>query len=502
MAANAKFIKDESTFLIESGEFNENNPNLNPGVTAKLNNTTGDFEALNINETPDALDAIGWHVNSDGQRWWSDPANQVFGTERTGGTSPWNVYKQTNIYTTARKYAGKDSLYGMHIFRYPNISSSSTWGGLRLYPPAEAKISGHKYRFSFDYRGYTGTDRLDVYQNFEIGWGSYGIGLPTPWSRSINAFNTWEWQRYEQEFEINDEYLNWTPGQNQQTWNSTSDYTKGYYGVTYNGYVYRRNGGGSSTPYTIGQNPEDTYNSGDRGVWNGRYPMTPGYMDVYRQIKIGFSYHGQDSRGTHVYIDNIQLTDITTNQRWKYNGTSWEADNLAEETIAIKAIGTALVSLDKGDGGDIFACEGNRVVEVNGTNLNVSNSRGLRLTVLDPDGNVTEDGAGPYGGGYDTYGLDVHRTMLAERLSQMTDNDIWILTSYDAIRSNADLDAQMKSMGSIMHVEDGNMYSVFTGGGVRHPYAAVGRGQTLIKEDGSNALDNVYKRKGVIDIRI
>ena len=84
----------------------------------------------------------------------------------------------------------------------------------------------------------------------------------------------------------------------------------------------------------------------------------------------------------------------------------------------------------------------------------------------------------------------------------MTDNDIWVLTSYDAIRSNADLDAQMKSMGSVMHVNDGNMYSVFAGGGVRHPYAAVGRGQKLIKEDGSNAVDTVYKRKGVIDIRI
>ena len=57
-------------------------------------------------------------------------------------------------------------------------------------------------------------------------------------------------------------------------------------------------------------------------------------------------------------------------------------------------------------------------------------------------------------------------------------------------------------MGSVLHVNDGNEHSVFAGGGVRHTYAAVGRGQTLIKEDGSNALDNVYKRKGVIDIRI
>ena len=57
-------------------------------------------------------------------------------------------------------------------------------------------------------------------------------------------------------------------------------------------------------------------------------------------------------------------------------------------------------------------------------------------------------------------------------------------------------------MGSALHIADGSEHSVFSGGGVRHTYAAVGRGQTLIREDGANALDNVYKRKGVIDTRI
>ena len=57
-------------------------------------------------------------------------------------------------------------------------------------------------------------------------------------------------------------------------------------------------------------------------------------------------------------------------------------------------------------------------------------------------------------------------------------------------------------MKSRLLVNNGSIYSVYTGGGVRHPYAAVGRGQRVIKEDGSNQLDTVYKRKGVIDIRI
>jgi hypothetical protein len=494
MAANSKFIKDESTFIIQSGELVEDGAKLDTNVTAKLNNTTGDFEALNLDETPDALDSIGWHVNADGRRWWSDQNNQVFGTENAYGSSPWSIYKQSNIYTTARKYAGKDNLYGVHIFRYPNISSSSTWGGLRLYPPASAKLSGHKYRFSFDYRGYS-AHNLDVYHNYEIGWGNMGVNLPTPWGRSIGSFDTdWQWRRYEQEFEISDEYLNWIPGQNSQVWNAETSYTGSWYGVTYNGYVYRHYHGRAST---IGETPEETWNSGDRTIWNGRYPMTPGHLDLYRQIKIGFTYHTQNTRGTHVYVDNIQMTDITTNERWKYNGTTWEADNLAEKTTHIKAIGTGHISLDKGDGGDIFACEGNRLVEINGENIGVPGGRGLVLTIIDEaSSNVISQTR------YDTYGVDADRTELANALKNIQEEQVWILTSYDAIRNNATLDTQMLRMGSIMLVEDGNEYSVYSGGGVRHPYAAVGRGQNLIKEDGSNAMDAVYKRKGVIDIRI
>ena len=60
-----------------------------------LDAITNDFHILNLEETEDSLDDIGWHVNDDGRRWWSDQNNQVFGTENTGGASPWNVYKQT-----------------------------------------------------------------------------------------------------------------------------------------------------------------------------------------------------------------------------------------------------------------------------------------------------------------------------------------------------------------------------------------------------------------------
>ena len=136
MATHSKFIQSESEFQVENGNLIEG-ASLGTNVVAKMNATTGDLEALNINETYNALDAIGWHVNEDGQRWWTDPDNQTWGSEITGGSGNWGIYKQSKIYTTARKYAGKDSLYGIHIWRQPNVDSSSTWGGLSLLPPAD-----------------------------------------------------------------------------------------------------------------------------------------------------------------------------------------------------------------------------------------------------------------------------------------------------------------------------------------------------------------------------
>lgn len=489
--AHSKFIQSESEFHVENGRLIEG-ASLGTNVVAKMNRTTGDLEATNINETYDALDAIGWNVNDQGYRWWSDPSNQVFGTENTGGSGNWGVYKQSNIYTTARKYAGKDSLYGVHIYREPNIGSGSTWGGLSLYPPAAAKLRNHKYRLSFDYRGYSNGNGLAVYQNYTVGWGDMGIGLPTPWSAYAPAFDTdWEWQRYEYDYEIQDQYLDFIPGSNRPAWDPNTQYTGSYYAVTYNGYVYAHRAG--SPDPTRGVAPEDEYPN----VWVWKVPMTPGYFDLYNNLKIGFNYETQGTRGTHVYVDNIQITDITTNERWKFNGSGWEADNLAEKTTHIFAKGTGYVTQDAGNGTDRFAVEGNRVLEINGTRIYDTSGRGLRLTVINEEGgDIAMDQL------YDTYGDDAARTNLATALSNVSDNQLWVLTSFDAIATNAALDAQMASMGSVMHVNDGNLYSVFNGGGVRHPYAAVGRGQKLIKEDGANASDTVYKRKGVIDLKL
>lgn len=489
------FNRDTSTWIVHDGEIIEG-ATLDANVAAKINGTTGDFETIECNETYDSLSAIGWHVNMEGNRWWSDPNNQVWGTENAGGSGNWSIYKQSNIYTTARKYAGKNGLYGMHIYREPNIGSGSTWGGLRLYPPAEAKLRGHKYRFSFDYRGQTGGANFDVYQNYEIGWGSMGIGLPGAWGRSLGAFDTdWEWRRYEQEFEIQDSLLDFVPGSNLSTWDASTQYGTGWYGLVYNGYVYRHHGGRVAP--ALGVSPEEEYNGGGNASFDWKVPMTAGYFDIYRHIKIGFTYNTQGNRGTHVYVDNIQLTDITDNKRWKYGANGWEADNYSDAGMHVFAKGTAGMAIDKGDGGDKFAIEGSRVVRINGTDIGVPGGRGLVLSHINAlNGDVISQNR------YDTYGLDADRIALAGALAGMTDDDVWILTSYDAI-SNTNggtaLHTQLVNMGSVMWNSAESNYYV---GYYRSPYAAVGRGQRLIKEDGGWYADTIYKRKGVIDLRI
>jgi hypothetical protein len=227
--------------------------------------------------------------------------------------------------------------------------------------------------------------------------------------------------------------------------------------------------------------------------------MTPGYLDLYRQIKIGFTYNTQGDKGTHVFIDNIQLTEITENSRFKFNDSKWEADNISEETTHIKAIGTGYVSQPQASNAsfDIFDTHSSRSLEVNGTQIYSSGSRGLRLTIiLESDSSIVHDQS------YDVYGYDAPRIELANKLKTIGDGYLWVLTSFDAVATNTTLNTQMESMGSVLYLNDGNEYSIFSGSGVRHPYAALGRGQKVIKEDGANANEPIYKRMGVIDLRV
>ncbi len=483
----AKFINSEKTFHIQNGEINEVS-SLGTGVVAALK-ANDDFEALNINETLDVTQYMTTDPLNNGWTWYVD--NYAETNSNVYGSGNWSTYYQENIVVRPRRHAGKNNRYGLNIHRPPSVEPTgccTTWGGLVMYLPAQAKLAGHTYRLSFDYRGYTNSF-MEIIHCYTVGWCGLGIGLPMPVYASVAAFDTdWEWRRYEVEWTVTQEYLDWVPGQNGTVWDPTVQYGD-WSIVTHDGFVYRKPSW-TGQP-TRGVPPDQEYPA----IWDYRTEAVAGAFDLYRELKIGFNYSQQNDRGTHIFIDNIHVEDVTDNKGFKYNNTTFEANNFREETTHVFLKGTAFPTIGNPDQ---FRVEGSRVLTINGTNLYTqSGGRGLRLTVVDES-----DPTVPiFDQVYDTYGVDSDRVELASQLASFNDSQLWFLTSYDAIISNSVLDAQMQSMGSEIGWQNGSQWSVYREG-VRATYAAVGRGQRVIKEDGSYATDPIFKRKGVIDLWI
>ncbi len=482
----AKFINSEKTFHVQNGEINEVS-SLGTGVVAALK-ANDNFEALNINETLDVTQYMTTDPLNNGWTWYID--NYAETNSNVYGSGNWTTYYQENIIVRPRRHAGKNNRYGLSIYRPPSVEPTgccTTWGGLVMYLPAQAKLAGHTYRLSFDYRGYTNSF-MELIHCYTVGWCGLGIGLPAPVYVGISAFDTdWEWRRYEVEWTVTQEYLDWVPGQNGTVWDPTVQYGD-WSIVTHDGFVYRKPSW-TGQP-TRGVPPDQEYPA----IWDYRTETVAGAFDLYREFKIGFSYSQQNDRGTHIFIDNIHVEDVTDNKGFKYNNTTFEANNFREETIHIFAKGTAGPTL--GDP-DRFRVEGLRELEINGTNIYTHAGRGMRLTVVE-ESNPTVPILDQV---YDTYGSDAQITDMANQLANVTDNQLWFMTSYDAILSNTALDNQMQSMGSEIGWRNGSQWSVYREG-VRATYAAVGRGQRVIKEDGSHATEPIFKRKGVIDLWI
>lgn len=488
MATNkAKFIQSEKTFHVQSGEIIEVN-SLGTGVVAALK-ANDNFEALNIEETLDTTQYMSTNPMDNGWVWYADGFTET--SYNTGGTGNWAIYHQQNMITRARRHAGKTNRYGISLYRPPNSEPTgccTTWGGIVLYLPSQAKLAGHTYRLSFDYRGYSNSF-MEIINCYTVGWCNLGIGLPMPVYAAASAFDTdWEWRRFEYEWTVTQENLDWTPGQNGTPWSPTVQYGD-WSIVTYNGYVYRKPSW-TGQP-TLGVPPDQEYPA----IWDYRTPTTPGSFDVYRELKIGFNYNVQNDRGTHVFVDNIRVEDVTTNKGFKYNNTTFEANNFRENTIKVFAKGTAFPTLGNPDQ---FRVEGPRELKINDNTIySINDGRGLRLTIFEESSPASPI----FDQVYDTYAIDSDRTALANQLATVTDNQFWVLTSWDAIISNSALDAQMRAMGSEIGWQNGTQWSVYASG-VRATYAAVGRGQRVIKEDGSSATESVFKRKGVIDLWI
>lgn len=107
------------------------------------------------------------------------------------------------------------------------------------------------------------------------------------------------------------------------------------------------------------------------------------------------------------------------------------------------------------------------VITVNGISNLSTYGRGLTLVVWNSSMNVQSTTA------YDIYGDDAARTNLANALNALSGDKIFAMVSYDAINTNANLDAAMATKKSPLWNTKYPMLRSLTGG-VRYPYACIG----------------------------
>lgn len=115
---------------------------------------------------------------------------------------------------------------------------------------------------------------------------------------------------------------------------------------------------------------------------------------------------------------------------------------------------------------------GNRYVKINGVDKSIASRRGIALMIIDNDFKNSIK----FIGYYDTYGSDAATTQLARKLATVEKSQMFILSSYDAIGTNNELNTRMEKLGSqAWHKIKKNW---------RYPYAAIGTGQFgIISED-------------------
>ncbi len=187
--------------------------------------------------------------------------------------------------------------------------------------------------------------------------------------------------------------------------------------------------------------------------------------DTYYQMKIGYNYGSTGSLGTTLFISDLVIEEIDISdvkKAMRLGKNSLKLSTFIEGINKVVVIGGAQAA------GDVAVLP--RLVKFNDVTLLNATGRGLYLTVFENDGTLVSNTL------YDTYGVDQARTDLANALLNVG-SFWWALTSYDACKSNATLDQVMTDLGSIDFVEY-NWDSYY-----RSPYACIGFGNRLIKEE-------------------
>ena len=113
--------------------------------------------------------------------------------------------------------------------------------------------------------------------------------------------------------------------------------------------------------------------------------------------------------------------------------------------------------------------EGFRILILNNTTIYNTSGRGMRLTIFDTTNNMNIT----YDVNIDTYTV-ANVDILVTALQTITDTDVFVMTSYDYIRTNANLNTEMDNLGSW------RWPSFYDG---RNRYACIGLGKTGIQSE-------------------
>lgn len=111
-------------------------------------------------------------------------------------------------------------------------------------------------------------------------------------------------------------------------------------------------------------------------------------------------------------------------------------------------------------------------IKINGITKTTSQRRGITLMIFDNSFSSKIISVGYY----DTYGSTAAQTQLARKLATVAEDQMFVMTSYDAIGTNKELNQRMDKLGSqAWHKVKSNW---------RYPYAAIGTGKFgIISED-------------------
>lgn len=411
--------------------------------------------------------------------------NNIFNTLVWGGN--WDRYAQSKCVPAIVATSKHNNKGCYFIYREPNLvypaSGNVMWGGLILKIPQSCKKIGRTYKVSCWMKGVSSNAQHTSYISYTAGWSSDGVGFTT--NQGISGlnhgadFNSKEWVYFEGTYTVAA-----TRWQRPKMWGTT---VAGSAVVNLTGdsntYVskvpiYFPVGTALVASTYIPACTVQSINTTAKTVTLSSPALASGtgitierdsYVDTYIDLKIGYAYMSTGSLGTRVFIDDVQITDITDESfvPMRTKATETLASLFTEGLTKIYVQGSS-------NAGTYF--DNTRILKIDGVDKALGSTRGLCLSVWSDPASVTNTYYDVWSG---ATGQDATCNSLVTALNAIKDNQYWALTSRVASGTNTNLNDKLYSMGAVYYkTVDWTLSNLWSS-----CYAAFGKGQLCWKED-------------------